>query len=120
MRKYNDRLEIRVDSQLKKSWKRFCQNRSSAEEARQALLNHMTENNLKQALIKNMQEGSFANHLQAFLLKAPKDVATQIENMLGPAEEEYILRTPDRFLPGLGYFIITQRGKKILEKRLSI
>jgi len=118
MKRYNDRLEIRIDSQLKKNWKKFCQNLSSSEEARKALLNHITENTLKQAFLKNMQEGSFVNHLQAFLLKAPKDVFTQIENMLGPEEEEYILRTPDRFLAGLGYFIVTQRGKKVLEKRL--
>lgn len=118
-KKFNDRIELRIDSELKKKLDIYAgQNeKSQAEVIRDALSQYLQLEPFKDILWKSLENKSFCVSFQRFLKSAPPKVNSFFEEYWGREEERIIKETPGNVLWSLELAISTKRGIKAFKKK---
>lgn len=112
---FKDRLDLRVDPDLKIRFREYCDknNITLSDAIRDALTTYEIYREFIGATIEDIQNPDFYNKFKRFLESLSPSMSKPLEMLLGPEEERLIKETSPRLLKNIR--VVTQMGKKALK-----
>jgi hypothetical protein len=116
-RKYEARIELRIDSKLRDKFESFCKDRelNKSIAGRDALAQYMNEVILRDIILSHIQEKKFYQLFKSFYRTLPVQLKKSFDNLLEQEEVKLVMDTPVICLKNIK--VLTEKGEKALQSK---
>ena len=117
----SDRIDLRIDPNLKKDLLKFCESyqETTSDCTRRAIEQYITWGSFKNKLLEYLHKNAESRKkFMVFFESCPLTIKDWFESLLGPEEKSLIENTPPVLFNSISKFLITEFGRKALELKL--